>query len=190
MIQGRAIGNASRPLKPGNAGQVSEDGRAALVEFDIRGDTDDAVLRITIEDDKPVVGENPAVLVDDDALDDEVRPLEAHFVEQLLHHGMKSARADVLRPLVDDGGKVAVAAQSEILALSDKTFLMLARDSNNGQGLKGDAIPLGARILAICDAYEAPFAISHDVLKQVVIDGFGAPYRDIPKEDAAALAQQ
>lgn len=41
-------------------------------------------------------------------------------------------------PTFDNKGKVAVAAQSEILALSDKTFLMLARDSNNGQGLKGD----------------------------------------------------
>ena len=41
-------------------------------------------------------------------------------------------------PTFEDKGKVAVAAQSEILALSDKTFLMLARDSNNGQGLKGD----------------------------------------------------
>lgn len=41
-------------------------------------------------------------------------------------------------PTFDNKGKVGVAAQSEILALSDKTFLMLARDSNNGQGLKGD----------------------------------------------------
>lgn len=41
-------------------------------------------------------------------------------------------------PTFDNKGKVGVAAQSEILALSDKSFLMLARDSNNGQGLKGD----------------------------------------------------
>ncbi|RWN89518.1 MAG: hypothetical protein EOS05_26565 [Mesorhizobium sp.] len=39
----------------------------------------------------------------------------------------------------DAKGKTKVAAQSEIVALSDKTFLMLARDSGNGQGLKGDA---------------------------------------------------
>ncbi|MBZ9773445.1 esterase-like activity of phytase family protein [Mesorhizobium sp. CO1-1-8] len=38
----------------------------------------------------------------------------------------------------DAKGKTKVAAQSEIVALSDKTFLMLARDSGNGQGLKGD----------------------------------------------------
>ena len=41
-------------------------------------------------------------------------------------------------PTFDSKGKVAVAAQSEILALSDKSFLMIARDSNNGQGVKGD----------------------------------------------------
>ncbi|RWO46826.1 MAG: hypothetical protein EOS12_11140 [Mesorhizobium sp.] len=39
----------------------------------------------------------------------------------------------------DAKGKTKAAAQSEIVALSDKTFLMLARDSGNGQGLKGDA---------------------------------------------------
>ncbi|RUV19576.1 esterase-like activity of phytase family protein [Mesorhizobium sp. M7A.F.Ca.MR.245.00.0.0] len=39
----------------------------------------------------------------------------------------------------DAKGKTKVAAQSEIVALSDKSFLMLARDSGNGQGLKGDA---------------------------------------------------
>ncbi|KAA1176863.1 esterase-like activity of phytase family protein [Rhizobium tropici] len=38
----------------------------------------------------------------------------------------------------NEKGKTAVAAQSEIYALSPQTFLMLARDSNNGYGVKGD----------------------------------------------------
>ena len=38
----------------------------------------------------------------------------------------------------DAKGKTKVAAQSEIVALSDTAFLMLARDSGNGQGLKDD----------------------------------------------------
>ncbi|QND63884.1 esterase-like activity of phytase family protein [Mesorhizobium loti] len=38
----------------------------------------------------------------------------------------------------DAKGKTKIAAQSEIVALSDNTFLMLTRDSGNGQGLKGD----------------------------------------------------
>ena len=38
----------------------------------------------------------------------------------------------------DTQGKTKVAAQSELLALSDTLFLLLCRDSNNGYGLKGD----------------------------------------------------
>ena len=40
------VENVRSPLAPGNAGQVSRDGHAALVEFDIRGDKDTAVDRI------------------------------------------------------------------------------------------------------------------------------------------------
>jgi uncharacterized membrane protein YdfJ with MMPL/SSD domain len=40
------VKNVRSPLKPGNAGQIAEDGRAALVEFDIRGDSDDAADKI------------------------------------------------------------------------------------------------------------------------------------------------
>lgn len=43
-----------------------------------------------------------------------------------------------LPTFTDAKGKKAVAAQSEILALGDTSFLMLARDSGNGYGLKGD----------------------------------------------------
>ncbi|MGG6893489.1 esterase-like activity of phytase family protein [Rhizobium sp. BR 315] len=38
----------------------------------------------------------------------------------------------------NDKGKTAVAAQSEIVALSPTSFLMLARDSGNGYGQKGE----------------------------------------------------
>jgi hypothetical protein len=41
-------------------------------------------------------------------------------------------------PVFKNGDKTLVAAQSDIVAISDTAFLMLARDSNNGQGLKGD----------------------------------------------------
>src|SRR5919106_6023491 len=37
-----AVQNVRSPLDPSHAGQISEDGRAALVEFDIRGDRDEA----------------------------------------------------------------------------------------------------------------------------------------------------
>jgi arylsulfatase len=43
---------------------------------------------------------------------------------------------------------------------------------------------------SVTDAYEPPFAIDDRVLRRVVIDGMGAPYRDRDGELRAALAQQ
>jgi RND superfamily putative drug exporter len=40
------VQNVSSPLDRGNVGQIAKDGRSALVEFDIRGDKDDAADRI------------------------------------------------------------------------------------------------------------------------------------------------
>jgi len=40
-------------------------------------------------------------------------------------------------PVFKDGEKTLVAAQSELAALSDTTFLLLSRDSGNGYGMKG-----------------------------------------------------
>jgi RND superfamily putative drug exporter len=41
-----AVTNVRSPLDPGNGGQISADGRSALVEFQIRGDADLAVEKI------------------------------------------------------------------------------------------------------------------------------------------------
>jgi RND superfamily putative drug exporter len=46
MSQENDVVNLRSPLDPPNAGQISEDGRSALVEFDIRGDKDLAVDKI------------------------------------------------------------------------------------------------------------------------------------------------
>ena len=43
---------------------------------------------------------------------------------------------------------------------------------------------------AVSDAYEPPFAIDHDVLRRVVIDGIGPAHRDPVGEARAAAAQQ
>ena len=42
----RTVQNVRSPLAPGNAGQISQDRHSALVEFEIRGDTDDAADKI------------------------------------------------------------------------------------------------------------------------------------------------
>lgn len=77
-------------------------------------------------------------------------------------------------PTFDNKGKVGVAAQSEIVALSDKSFLMLARDSNNGQGLKGDTSVL-RQILAVdlssaTDIANTEFDASKPVAPKGVVD--------------------
>ncbi|MDQ3865343.1 MAG: MMPL family transporter [Actinomycetota bacterium] len=41
-----AVQNVRSPLDPANAGQIAENGRAALVEFEIRGPSDDATEKI------------------------------------------------------------------------------------------------------------------------------------------------
>jgi uncharacterized membrane protein YdfJ with MMPL/SSD domain len=41
-----AVKNVRSPLESDNAGQIAKDGRAALVEFDIRGESDDAADKI------------------------------------------------------------------------------------------------------------------------------------------------
>jgi uncharacterized membrane protein YdfJ with MMPL/SSD domain len=41
-----AVMNVRSPLNPENAGQISQSGRAALIEFQIRGDADDATAKI------------------------------------------------------------------------------------------------------------------------------------------------
>jgi RND superfamily putative drug exporter len=46
MSQENDVVNLRSPLDPANAGQISEDDRSALVEFDIRGDKDVAVDKI------------------------------------------------------------------------------------------------------------------------------------------------
>ena len=43
---------------------------------------------------------------------------------------------------------------------------------------------------AVTSAYEAPFAIDHNVLQRVIIDGFGPPHRDRVAEERVAMAQQ
>ena len=41
-----AVENVRSPLAPGNAGQIAKDGRAVLVQFDIRGDKSEAADKI------------------------------------------------------------------------------------------------------------------------------------------------
>ncbi|MDR3475825.1 MAG: esterase-like activity of phytase family protein [Devosia sp.] len=74
--------------------------------------------------DSPATRENTRALVYDAADVDHLKLVHEYVVP--------------LPMFKDAKGKTLVAAQSEILALSPTRFLMLPRDSGNGQSLKGD----------------------------------------------------
>lgn len=93
-------------------------------------------------------------------------------------------------------GKKAVAAQSEIVALSDKTFLMLARDSGNGYGMEGDTslyrnitlVDTSAATDIAGSAFDADKAVApKGVLDPSVTAATLTPFIDI--NDSASLAR-
>ncbi|QND55003.1 esterase-like activity of phytase family protein (plasmid) [Phyllobacterium sp. 628] len=93
-------------------------------------------------------------------------------------------------------GKKAVAAQSEIVALSDHSFLMLARDSNNGYGLEGDTslyrnitvVDTSAATDIAGGAFDADKAVApKGVLDPSVTPATLTPFIDI--NDSASLAR-
>lgn len=59
-------------------------------------------------------------------------------VTDLDHPKLVRENAVPLPVFTGSDGKQKVAAQSELLAISDSQFLLLCRDSSNGYGLKGD----------------------------------------------------
>jgi hypothetical protein len=94
----------------------------------------------------------------------------------------------------DAKDKTKVAAQSEIVALSDKTFLMLTRDSGNGQGLKGEESLLRkinvVDLSAATDIAGGPFdAADKPVAPKGVLDPSVTPARLTPFIDINDNAQ-
>ncbi|MFK0687336.1 esterase-like activity of phytase family protein [Mesorhizobium sp. IMUNJ 23033] len=94
----------------------------------------------------------------------------------------------------DAKDKTKVAAQSEIVALSDKTFLMLTRDSGNGQGLKGDESLLRkinvVDLSAATDISGGPFdAADKPVAPKGVLDPSVTPAKLTPFIDINDKAQ-
>ena len=98
------VENLHSPLEPGRAGQVSKDGRAALVEFDIRGSEDDAVDKVG-----PVI--------------DRVAEIQrAHPAFQIGQFGDASARKGVDTAYADDLGKAGMLSLPITLIILIATF--------------------------------------------------------------------
>jgi len=118
--------NAKAP-KPGNPehGRQNNQGLEGL-SLSVDGKTLTAVLQsATRQDggDAPATRRHTRALVYDIADPANLKLLREHVVPL---------------PVFQDGeGKTLVAAQSELLAIDADQFLMISRDSNNGQGVKG-----------------------------------------------------
>ncbi len=93
----------------------------------------------------------------------------------------------------DAKGKTAVAAQSEIVALSPTAFLMLARDSNNGYGVKGDtSLHRGIDLVdvsAATDIASTSFDADKPVAPKGVLDPSVTPAKRTPFIDLNDKAQ-
>ncbi len=86
------VQNVRSPLESANAGQVSEDGRAALVEFEIRGDSDDAADKIdpVLERVADVQQANPQFFVGEFGDASAVNAVETAFADDLGKAGLLS----------------------------------------------------------------------------------------------------
>jgi len=103
------VTNVTSPLEPGNAGQIAPSGRAALVDFDIRGDSTDAPMKI-----EPVVAAvtdvqeaNPGFFIGEfgDASTD--KQIEGAFLDDLAKAGMLSLPVTLIILVVVFGTLVA-----------------------------------------------------------------------------------
>ena len=127
------VQNVRSPLDGGNAGQISENGRAALVEFEIRGDADEAAAEI-----EPVLAEvdeaqraHPQLFIGEFGDASSVNAIETAFADDLGKAGMLSLPI-TLGILVVAFGALAAAGIPLLLALTAvfATFGLVAATSH------------------------------------------------------------
>ncbi len=127
------VTNVSSPLEAGNAGQIAPSGRAALVDFDIRGDSTDATTKI-----EPVVAAvddvqkaNPQFFVGEFGDASTEKQIEGAFLDDLAKAGMLSLPLTLIILVVVFGSLVA-AGIPLLLALTAifATFGLIAVPSS------------------------------------------------------------
>ncbi len=127
------VTNVSSPLEAGNAGQIAQSGRAALVDFDIRGDSTDAPTKI-----EPVVAAvddvqkaNPQFFVGEFGDASTEKQIEGAFLDDLAKAGMLSLPLTLIILVVVFGSLVA-AGIPLLLALTAifATFGLIAVPSS------------------------------------------------------------
>ena len=127
------VTNVRSPLEAGNAGQIAPSGRAALVDFDIRGDSTDAPTKI-----EPVVAAvddvqqaNPQFFVGEFGDASTEKQIEGAFLDDLAKAGMLSLPLTLIILVVVFGSLVA-AGIPLLLALTAifATFGLIAVPSS------------------------------------------------------------
>ena len=119
-----------------------------------------------------------------------------HFVHNLLGATVTTVSASILLPAGHVDARAVFTPtgrlQGDIELYYDDIPVgsgHLAHTTPITYGVEGFSVG-HQRGAAVCDAYEAPFAIDHDILRRVVIDGIGPAHRDPAGEARVAAGRQ
>ncbi|HZM18737.1 MAG TPA: MMPL family transporter [Gaiellaceae bacterium] len=138
------VQNLRSPLDPANSGQIAESGRAALVEFDIRGDKDEAVDKIAPVLDRVAEARNanPELFIGEFGDASAVYETDVLFGEDLAKAGLYSLPVTLIILVVAFGALVA-AGIPLLLGLTAVigTFGLIA--------LSSQVLPMAQEVFAI-----------------------------------------
>jgi RND superfamily putative drug exporter len=127
-----AVANVRSPLDPENAGQVGQGGHAVLIDFEIRGDPDDATMKIdpVVAAVDEVEAAHPEVFVGSFGVSAD-KEVEAAFLDDLKQAGLLSIPVTLIILIVVFGALVA-AGIPLLLALTAiiATFGLVALPSS------------------------------------------------------------
>ena len=128
-----AVQNVRSPLDPANAGQIAKDGHAALVEFEIRGDADNAVEKIAPVLDRVAEAQraHPQLFIGEFGDASAVNAVETAFADDLAKAGLLSLPITLVILVIAFGALVA-AGIPLLLALTAvfATFGLIALPSH------------------------------------------------------------
>src|SRR5215207_8710558 len=139
------VQNVQSPLEPANNGQIAESGRAALVEFEIRGDKDEAVDKVAPVLDRVAEAQsaNPGLFIGEFGDASAVYETDALFSDDLAKAGLYSLPITLIILVVAFGALVAagiplllgltavigtfglIALASQVLPMANEVFALV-----------------------------------------------------------------
>jgi RND superfamily putative drug exporter len=128
-----AVDNVRSPLDPANAGQIARDRHAALVEFDVRGDADEAVDEIgpVLDRVEELQRQHPQLFIGEFGDASAVHTIQTAFGDDLAQAGLLSLPVTLV-VLVIAFGTLVAAGLPLLLALTAvfATFGLIAASSH------------------------------------------------------------